>query len=349
MSNHYQVIQQIKKIIPPLSHALHKGQAGRIGILGGSKDYSGAPYFSSMATLRLGADLAHVICEPSAGNVIKTYSPDLIVHTDLSEDASPAQVKETLSALLPRLHVLVIGPGLGRSESMQSAARTAIALCREKNLYIVIDADGLWLIQNEPDVVKGYKKAVLTPNVVEFERLCERVGIDTKSASDPLSLAGRLASSLGGVTILQKGAQDRVTNGDETLVNEVEGSVRRCGGQGDVLSGLVGAFLAWGKSWEERKDSGDKGEPDLKSSQITLLASYAGSTITREASRITFARLKRSMQTNDMLCEIGPAFERVFGPSIPEGEEGEGRVPGSPGTGEGHQLRWPGRRRDSLI
>lgn len=46
--------------------------AGRIGVLGGSGDYSGAPFFAAMGAMRFGADLAHVICEPAAGAVIKT-------------------------------------------------------------------------------------------------------------------------------------------------------------------------------------------------------------------------------------------------------------------------------------
>lgn len=58
---------------------------------------------------------------------------------------------------------------------MQLAARVAIRLAREKDVYVVIDADGLWLVQSDPEVVKGYKKAVLTPNVVEFKRLCDAV------------------------------------------------------------------------------------------------------------------------------------------------------------------------------
>lgn len=56
---------------------------------------------------------------------------------------------------------------------MQLAARTAIRLARENDLYIVLDADGLFLVQNDPSVVRGYKRAVLTPNVVEFGRLAE--------------------------------------------------------------------------------------------------------------------------------------------------------------------------------
>jgi ATP-dependent NAD(P)H-hydrate dehydratase len=80
-------------------------------------------------------------------------------------------------------------------------------------------------------------------------------GIDIKT-SDPSSLASALAHALGGVTILQKGAEDRITNGsdkEDVLINRVEGSVRRCGGQGDVLSGAVGTFLAWGYAYEQRE------------------------------------------------------------------------------------------------
>ncbi|KAL8292513.1 hypothetical protein RQP46_001125 [Phenoliferia psychrophenolica] len=313
MPSHHDVLQQIRKIIPPLSPELHKGQAGRIGVVGGSKDYAGAPFFSSMAALRLGADLAHVICEPSAGNVIKTYSPDLIVHTDLHESSSEEDLTKLFSSLIPRLHVLVIGPGLGRTPTMQLAAKVALKLAREQGLYVCVDADGLWLVQNEPEVVKGYRRCVLTPNVVEFKRLCDSVHLETKDVA-PATLARKLSAALGGVTILQKGAEDRITNGGdgegEELVNDVEGSVRRCGGQGDVLSGLVGTFLAWGKSYEERvgKDS-----LDVPLAHIPLLAAYAGSTVTREASRMTFGRMRRAMQTSDMLHEVGPAYEKIFG------------------------------------
>lgn len=66
-------------------------------------------------------------------------------------------------------------------------------------------------------------------------------------------LASALSRALGGPTIVQKGRDDRITNGHETLVSSVTGSSRRCGGQGDVLSGAVGTFLAWGKNYEERE------------------------------------------------------------------------------------------------
>ncbi|KAL3183658.1 hypothetical protein MRX96_033756 [Rhipicephalus microplus] len=66
-------------IIPPLCSERHKGQAGRIGILGGSVDFTGAPYFAGMAALRTGADLAYVLCPSSAAPAIKSYGPELMV------------------------------------------------------------------------------------------------------------------------------------------------------------------------------------------------------------------------------------------------------------------------------
>jgi ATP-dependent NAD(P)H-hydrate dehydratase len=77
--------KEVRRIVPPLTTKLHKGSSGRIGVIGGSKDYCGAPYFSCHSSQLLGADLGHIICDPDAGQVIKGYSPDLIVHRVLHE------------------------------------------------------------------------------------------------------------------------------------------------------------------------------------------------------------------------------------------------------------------------
>lgn len=58
---------------------------------------------------------------------------------------------------------------------MQDFARLAIHMCRDRDLYIILDADALVLVGNDPDIIKGYRKAVITPNVAEFARLCERL------------------------------------------------------------------------------------------------------------------------------------------------------------------------------
>ena len=78
--------------------------------------------------------------------------------------------------MLPRLHVLVIGPGLGRDKLMQDTCAKVIEAARKQNIPFVLDADGLNLAQTRPELVQGYKECILTPNVVEFARLCKSKG-----------------------------------------------------------------------------------------------------------------------------------------------------------------------------
>lgn len=76
--------------------------------------------------------------------------------------------------MLSRLHVLVIGPGLGREEYMLTFARLALDIAKEQGMFLVLDADGLYMAGRELSLIKGYQRAVLTPNVVEFKRLSEQ-------------------------------------------------------------------------------------------------------------------------------------------------------------------------------
>jgi ATP-dependent NAD(P)H-hydrate dehydratase len=66
--------------VPQLTNNMHKGEAGRIGIIGGSLEYTGAPYYAGISALKVGCDLVHIFCPASAAIPIKSYSPELIVH-----------------------------------------------------------------------------------------------------------------------------------------------------------------------------------------------------------------------------------------------------------------------------
>jgi ATP-dependent NAD(P)H-hydrate dehydratase len=107
------------------------------------------------------------------------------------------------------------------------------------------------LVQNNPELVHGYKQAVLTPNIVEFARLCKAQNIDP-SAGDSSQVCQKLSESFGGVTIIQKGPKDFISNGKQTIVCDVPGGLKRSGGQGDTLTGTLVTFLAWKKAYEEK-------------------------------------------------------------------------------------------------
>jgi len=99
------VQQKVKTVVPKLTYDLYKGQCGRICVFGGCFMYTGAPYFAAISALKTGADLVHVMCEQEAGQVIKGYSPELIVHPVLDTEYA----LEEIDHWLPRFHAVVLG------------------------------------------------------------------------------------------------------------------------------------------------------------------------------------------------------------------------------------------------
>jgi len=366
-----EILGKVYKMIPPMLESFHKGklsiemylsrveelttmigQLGRVAVIGGSEDYTGAPYFSAMASARLGADMvcfaivpsfttargfpltsietkadffsqSHVICEPSAGAVIKTYSPNLMVHPymrqekNMGKDDTIDSISQNVIAMLDRLHVIVVGPGLGRDPMMQETCARVLTEARKKGVAFVLDADGLYLAQTRPDLVYGYKNCILTPNVVEFGRLAKSQNIDV-NAEEKDKLCAKLANALGGVTIIQKGPVDYISNGKETIVCSGEGGLKRAGGQGDTLTGSLATLLAYrmaylDKIWDH--------ENDMDADELLTYVAYGGSAITRECSRLAFKAKGRSLQAADLTEHVHTAFLDLIGEKPTDGSK----------------------------
>lgn len=312
------LLKKVYTMVPPMLESFHKGQLGRVAVIGGCEDYTGAPYFSAMASAKLGCDMSHVICEPGAGAVIKTYSPNLMVHPYMRQSKNLAQSEnaETVFAevigMLSRLHVLVIGPGLGRDQLMQETCAKVIKEARKRGIPFVLDADGLYLAQTQPELVEGCTECILTPNVVEFARLAKAKGVKVDEG-DPAELCAKLSKAFGGVTIIQKGAKDYISNGSHTLVSEAEGGLKRSGGQGDTLTGSLATLLAYRKAYHDH--IWDHGT-DMPRSETLALAAYGGSCITRECSRLAYKEKGRSLQASDLTEHVHTAFLNVVGERV---------------------------------
>mmetsp|Transcript_31582 Transcript_31582/g.73624 ORF Transcript_31582/g.73624 Transcript_31582/m.73624 type:complete len:477 (+) Transcript_31582:97-1527(+) len=288
-------------LAPWLDGRAHKGQAGRVGVLGGSVDFTGAPFYAGMAALRVGAELLYLLTEKAASGPLKTLSPELMVskvydfeevnHSDAAiKERAKAGMAEKVLEVLPRLHCLVIGCGLGRHPDVLEVVAKVIEAAREARLPLVIDADGLWLIQDRPDLVRGYAEVVLTPNKAEFSRLGKAI------AGRDVSI-GEMCELLQGPTIVQKGAVDRIASFGRAGVLECreEGAPRRPGGLGDLLAGTLGVLVAWCKPRR----------------QAPALGCQAGCHVVRRACALAFEKKKRSMVAPDVLEEIGTAFEEL--------------------------------------
>ncbi|XP_042351167.1 uncharacterized protein LOC121949518 [Plectropomus leopardus] len=294
------ILSLVKSIVPPLTSKKHKGQDGRIGIIGGCQDYTGAPYFAAISALKAGADLSHVFCTKDAATVIKSYSPELIVHPVLD---SPNAVEE-IEKWLPRLHGLVVGPGLGREEALLKTAKEVIEKSKARDIPIVIDADGLWLVTQQPSVIQGYQKGILTPNFMEFTRLYEALHHEPMDGSDHQRSVMQLSVAMGNITTVLKGEQDLITDGSKVISCSVEGSGRRCGGQGDLLSGSMGVLAHWAHA--------ASAAGTVRSVNPSLVAAFGACSLTRQCNSQAFQRHGRSTTTSDMIQEIGSAFKKLF-------------------------------------
>lgn len=282
-------LERVRNVVPQLEDLRHKGQAGRIGIVGGSTEYTGAPYLAAISALRLGADLVHVFCPTVAAPVIKSYSPELIVHPLLDLPNAIVQMEPWLE----RLHVLVIGPGLGRDRQIQQTVSELIRYCRQLQKPLVIDADGLFFLHQDITLIKDYSGVILTPNAMEFSRL---FGSIRENLPEEIKKLGK------GVTIIEKGLNDRIyqSHTEDRYECPKGGSGRRCGGQGDLLCGTLATFYHWAL--------------DARDSNPALLACFAASVMIKECNAFAFEDKGRSMIASDMIEYFHKAFEKLFEP-----------------------------------
>ncbi|XXG89249.1 hypothetical protein AAC387_Pa12g1298 [Persea americana] len=308
--------QFIRRITPSLDPNRHKGQAGKIAVIGGCREYTGAPYFAAISALKIGADLSHVFCTKDAGTVIKSYSPELIVHPVLEEsysvrDDEKVSVSRTVLAevakWMERFDCIVVGPGLGRDPFLLDCVREIMTLARESSVPLVIDGDGLFLVTDNLDLVRGYPLAVLTPNVNEYKRLIQKVLDCEVNDQEAVQQLLSLASRIDGPTILRKGKGDLISDGDAFVLVNNDGSPRRCGGQGDILSGSVAVF----SSWARQKASALNEDPSNSVQNPMVLGCMAGAVLLRKAAALAFANKKRATLTTDIIECLGMSLEKI--------------------------------------
>ena len=296
----------LRSLVLPLAPTCYKGQAGKVGVLGGCADYTGAPYYAALSALKLGADLSHVFCTDTAATPIKSYSPELIVHGCLREQQPDAAARtaqaDAITKWFPALTALVVGPGLGRDETLQAVAQLVIERAIAESLPCVIDADGLAIVLRTPALVRGSKWTVLTPNKPEYGRLMAAVLPEADAAETEEEQLLQLSQALGGPTVVRKGPTDLLSDGSCWLACDEPGSLKRSGGQGDVLAGSIATMLGWAKMAES--PAGDAAEVPP-----SMLAAYAACLLTRRFSAAAFAQRRRSMTAPDLIEAIGPVFD----------------------------------------
>lgn len=230
----------IRKWLPTRPRNAHKGDFGKVLLLCGAVGYTGAPALAAMAAARTGAGLIYVGVPQSVYSVVagNLLEPMVFPLPDESGMLSVAAIPEILQRL-SKCDACLIGCGLGKSEGTYAVVKAVIenAVCP-----IVIDADGINVLQGHIDVLRGAAcPVILTPHEGEFLRLGGTL------ENGRLYGAQQLYRETG-ATVLLKGHRTLICGAEGTYLNNCGNPGMACGGSGDVLSGVIVSLLGQGLS-----------------------------------------------------------------------------------------------------
>jgi NAD(P)H-hydrate epimerase len=242
-TQHRRVTERILEHVPRRGPRDNKYSAGAVLVVGGSTGLTGAPSLTAEAALRAGAGIV-TACVPASLNVVfEQRLVEVMTRPCPDEDGRlTAAAAEAILELAARADAVALGPGLGRSEGTRELVRT---LLERLELPVVLDADGLWALAGHLDwVFARDRPTVLTPHAGELARLLAR---DSKQVAARRLDAVRGGADDAGATVLLKGADTLVAApGRGVLVCDLGNPGLATAGTGDVLTGIVAAFLAKG-------------------------------------------------------------------------------------------------------
>jgi len=263
----------VASVARPRKKNTHKGSYGHTLVIGGSIGKTGAPYMAAMGAMRAGAGLATIALPKSLDKVMSEKIVEVMT-CPLPETASSTlgdiSIPETVKAMKGKTSV-VIGPGLGGSPSPLGGegrrgthdpsfgwvprhgsgvfdyVRRVVEKCGDLKIPVVIDADGLNAISEDISILKEASekggRIIITPHPGEAARL---LGVSAKEVqSDRIGFAKKLFEKTGSTVIL-KGAGTIVASGEKVFINPTGNPGMASAGTGDVLSGIIGAFLSQG-------------------------------------------------------------------------------------------------------
>lgn len=200
----------------------HKGSHGKILIIGGGP-YSGAPALTAMAAYSAGVDLVTIAAPESVSKIVASFSPNLIVKP-LKGNVIDLRHIDYIKELIKKNDVVVAGMG---TEDKGDFAEELLKYTKK----VVLDAGALTSRIPENEEID----CILTPHKAEFERI---FGIEAKGENEVIKAAKKSNS-----TILLKSPEDIISDGKRIKVNRTGNPGMTVGGTGDVLAGIVGAFL----------------------------------------------------------------------------------------------------------
>ena len=222
----------------PRSPTGHKGDFGRLLVIGGSDVYSGAPTLVSLAAMRTGVDLVYLATPQKNAYEITSISPDLITVKLEGDNLNPGNM-ETLKPFIKNVDVVAMGPGMGLNPETQEFVKVCIDEVEMAGKPLLLDADGLKAFAKFKRALKV--PLVLTPHAGEYAILTGETLPENQE--ERVEAIQKTAKKLN-ATILVKGKTDIICNAERSKLNFTGNPGMTVGGTGDVLGGIVAGLMA---------------------------------------------------------------------------------------------------------
>ncbi len=227
----------------------HKGRTGHLLTIAGSPGKSGAAAMTATAAMRAGAGLVTLGVPRSLNPVLESQVTEVMTYAlpETTDHMLDTSAMGALQELLTGKSCLAIGPGIGTAEETK---QLLFRLLEKIAMPVVIDADGLNLLSEQPEILHTLNiPVILTPHPGEMARLC---GVSPAEVQkDRIGLARHLATSYH-VHVVLKGARTVMAHPDgRVYVNLTGNPGMASGGMGDVLTGVIAGFLVQGYAPED--------------------------------------------------------------------------------------------------
>lgn len=226
-------VKTIKDKIKTRDKFLHKGNCGKVLIVAGSKEFTGAAYITTQSAVRSGAGLITLACNKENRDVLSNKLTEAMT--------IERENKELFLDKIRKSDAIGFGPGIGVTKESLDLLDMVL---NNSNVPIVIDADGLNILKTRLDRIRKLNlDIIITPHVGEMSRL---TGLDIDYINNNrINVAKNFAMKYK-VIVLLKGFNSVITDGKRVFINSTGDSAMASGGMGDCLTGIITSFIAQG-------------------------------------------------------------------------------------------------------
>lgn len=239
----YEVTEEELAVIQKRADNANKGTFGRVLIIAGSVNMAGAAVLSARAAYAAGCGLVLVFTPEENRVILQTAVPEAVLKTYSSKKPETELLHESLA----QADVIVLGPGLGRSEGARQIVKTVL---KNAAVPMVVDADALNLIAEDVNcLMRPHTEMIVTPHLGEMARLNGNAVSYIKE--NIIETAEDFARTYNVITVLKDTRTVTAVPYGRTYINTAGNNGMATAGSGDVLSGIIGSLIAQGTPPEE--------------------------------------------------------------------------------------------------